>query len=111
MSCIIGLLILHTFVHVLQAFLIIVRMLATLAGMQARVRPRDRKAEGEPVAALLRARGSTKRWLGKKLGIEESLLNKYLSGDVGAPADLYERIADVLHVPVSFVQPDEPVAA
>ena len=73
------------------------------------LRPRDRKAEGEPVAALLRARGSTKRWLGKKLSIEESLLNRYLSGEVGPPVDLYERIADVLHVPVSFVEPEAPL--
>jgi len=77
--------------------------------MQTTARREGKKAE-EPVAALLRARGSTKRWLAKKLGVEESLLNRYLSREVGAPIGLYERIADVLHVPVSFIEPRDDVA-
>lgn len=65
-----------------------------------------------PVDALLDARGSTKRWLAKKLGMKESTLSRYLLGNRPAPIDLYERIADVLHVPLSFVQPPrEEVAA
>jgi len=59
-----------------------------------------------PVEALLEARGTRKQWLALKLGMKESTLSRYLSGDRTAPADLYQRIADVLHVPVSFVTPD-----
>jgi transcriptional regulator with XRE-family HTH domain len=61
-----------------------------------------------PVDALLDARGSSKRWLASKLGMKESTLSRYLSGSRPAPPDLYQRIADVLHVPVAFVTPREP---
>lgn len=64
-----------------------------------------------PVDAILRARGSTQKWLAMKLRMDHTLLHHYLSGRREAPPDLYQRIADVLQVPVSFVQPDEPVAA
>lgn len=66
-----------------------------------------------PVDALLDARGSSQRWLAAKLRMDETLLSRYLSGNRTAPDGLYERIADVLHVPVSFVQPkpEAPVAA
>ena len=63
-----------------------------------------------PVDALLRARGSTKRWLADQLGIGQSALNRYLAGNRPAPEDLYQRIAVVLQVPVQFVLPPEPVA-
>jgi transcriptional regulator with XRE-family HTH domain len=77
-------------------------MLARLAYVQA----------VHPVDALLDARGSSKRWLAKKLLLEESTLNRYLYGKRKPPADFYERIADVLHVPVSFIKPpgEEPTA-
>lgn len=58
-----------------------------------------------PVDALLAARGTSKRWLARKLKMHDTQLNKYLSGALPAPSNLYERIADVLHVPVSFVTP------
>lgn len=65
-----------------------------------------------PVDELLDARGSSKRWLAKKLRMDETALNRFLSGGRTPPEDLYERIADVLHVPVSFVRPpEEPAAA
>jgi ribosome-binding protein aMBF1 (putative translation factor) len=70
-----------------------------------------------PVDALLKARGSSKRWLAQKLKMHDTQLNKYLSGALPAPDDLYERIADILHVPLAFVRPEvppeptEPVAA
>ncbi len=58
------------------------------------------------VEALLAARGSSKRWLAKQLGMHETQLNKYLSGALPAPAGLYDRIAKVLQVPLSFVAPE-----
>lgn len=61
-----------------------------------------------PVVALLEARGTRRQWLAQKLGMKESTLSRYLGGSRPAPPDLYERIADVLHVPVSFVQPPAP---
>lgn len=72
-----------------------------------------------PVEALLHARGSSKRWLARKLRMHDTQLNKYLSGALKPPANLYERIADVLNVPVAFVlptadvppEPTEPLAA
>lgn len=64
-----------------------------------------------PVEALLEARGTRKQWLALKLGMKESTLSRYLGGTREAPADLYERIADVLHVPVSFVTPEPKVEA
>jgi transcriptional regulator with XRE-family HTH domain len=68
-----------------------------------------------PVEALLAARGSSKRWLAKKLhDMDESTLNRYLSGERTPPSDLYERIADVLQVPLWVVTPkprEEPTTA
>lgn len=64
-----------------------------------------------PVDALLAARGSSQRWLAGKLRMDETLLSRYLSGNRPAPSDLFERIADVLHVPVSFVTPTRPEVA
>jgi transcriptional regulator with XRE-family HTH domain len=58
-----------------------------------------------PVESLLKARGSSKRWLAQKLKMHDTQLNKYLSGALPAPANLYERIADILNVPVAFVRP------
>jgi ribosome-binding protein aMBF1 (putative translation factor) len=58
-----------------------------------------------PVDDLLEARGTSKRWLAQKLKMHDTQLNKYLSGALPEPSDLYERIADVLQVPVSFVTP------
>jgi transcriptional regulator with XRE-family HTH domain len=72
----------------------------------------DMLAAVDPVDALLTARGSSKRWLAGKLGMKESTLSRYLSGSRPAPPDLYERIADVLHVPVDFLKrPAAEVAA
>jgi hypothetical protein len=62
-----------------------------------------------PVDALLSARGSSKRWLAKKLGMEESVFNRYLYDKLAfrdiSRAEFYQRVADVLHVPVEFVTP------
>ncbi len=65
------------------------------------------------VDALLAARGSTQKWLAGKLGIDHTLLNHYLAGRRSVPDGLYDCIADVLQVPVSFVRPEpnEPVVA
>lgn len=59
----------------------------------------------QPVDELLAARGASKRWLARKLAMNETLLSHYLAGRRDAPADLYQRIADVLHVPTSFLTP------
>ena len=58
-----------------------------------------------PVIALLEARGTRQQWLAHKLGMKESTLSRYLGGSRPAPEGFYERIADVLHVPVDFVRP------
>ncbi len=64
-----------------------------------------------PVDAVLRARGSTQKWLAMKLRMNHTLLNHYLAGRKEPPDDLYQRIADVLQVPVSFIEPREETAA
>ena len=63
-----------------------------------------------PVDDILRARGSTQRWLAMKLRMDSTLLHHYLAGRRQAPPDLYQRIADVLQVPVSFIEPRDDVA-
>jgi transcriptional regulator with XRE-family HTH domain len=68
----------------------------------------DVSSAPHPVEALLAARGTSKRWLAGKLKMHDTQLNKYLSGALPAPANLYERIADVLQVPVDFVRPTAP---
>jgi transcriptional regulator with XRE-family HTH domain len=61
----------------------------------------------ETVDALLEARGSTKKWLAGKIGLKESAFSRYLAGNRPAPPDLYQRVADVLQVPVSLFESDE----
>jgi len=63
------------------------------------------------VEAILAARGSSKRWLAKQLGMHDTQLNKYLSGALPAPGGLYDRIARILQVPEDLLKPEEPVAA
>ena len=46
--------------------------------------------------------------------MHDTLFNRYLYGRREAPSDFYARIADVLHVPESFIVPKpdaEPTAA
>ena len=45
-----------------------------------------------------------------KLRMDSTLLHHYLAGRRQAPPDLYQRIADVLQVPVSFIEPRDDVA-
>lgn len=63
------------------------------------------------VEQILAARGTSKRWLAKKLVMHDTQLNKYLSGALPEPDGLYVRIADILQVPESFVTPSRPEVA
>ena len=51
--------------------------------------------------ALIRERGLKQRWLAEQLGVHESMLSKWLSGNRPLPREMAERIAEVLAVPVT----------
>lgn len=58
-----------------------------------------------PLDRLLTLSGRSRRWLAGRLGIDESLVSRYATGDRRMPAETAQEIAEILNVPVEWLRP------
>jgi hypothetical protein len=64
-----------------------------------------------PLARLLNGRGVRHSWLAQQLGVSKFAMHRVLTGKQSAPAEWYERAAEVLGVPVEDIMPEPEATA
>jgi len=67
--------------------------------------------EDTPLARLLNRRGIRHTWLAEQLGVSKWIVHRVLTGKQSATDAWYERVADILGVPVDQIRPEEKAAA
>lgn len=57
------------------------------------------------ITAIIEARGLRRDWLAARLGVSPSYLTRLLNGQRRMQPSIAIRMADVLQLPVDFIQP------